>query len=158
MIRSVLHIEAPRDQVFAVLTDYPRYREWFPGCEHSAVVAKMDGSVEAEFVINIVRRVRIGMRFVAQPSRTLSFRMIKGRDLRSYSGSYRLADSADGRGTTLIAEMRVELNSFVPGFVVSHFARRSMDETGASLKRHLERVVARARMNQHGLPMRETGA
>jgi ribosome-associated toxin RatA of RatAB toxin-antitoxin module len=118
MIKSTLHINAPRDKVFAVLTDYSRYREWFPGCE---------------------------------PARTLTFRMVRGRDLRSYSGSYRLADSADGRGTVLVAEMRIELNTMVPGFIVNHFARKSIDQTGTSLKSHLARVASLARTNRPGL-------
>jgi uncharacterized protein YndB with AHSA1/START domain len=140
MIRSVLHIDAPRETVFAVLTDYSRYREWFPGCEHSAVVAHRDGIVEAEFILNMSKKVKVGMRFEAQPATILRFHMISGKDLKSYSGSYRLSDSANGRGTVVVAEMRIELAIMIPTFVVDYFAKQSMDHTGNSLRRYLNRL------------------
>ncbi len=139
MISSVMHIDAPRDQVFSVLTDYERYREWFPGCEHSEIVSRTAGSVDAEFIINMIRRVKVGMRFKAQPTRLLSFHMISGRDLKSYSGSYRLLDSSDGKATKLVAEMRIEIYAMVPRFVIHHFARKSMDDTGNCLRRFVKR-------------------
>ncbi|HYK89946.1 MAG TPA: SRPBCC family protein [Acidobacteriota bacterium] len=142
MIRSVLHIEAPRDHVFAVLADYQRYKEWFPGCEQSAVVSRADGRVDAEFVLNLVKKVRIGMRFEAQPTRTLRFHMIAGKDLRSYSGSYRLVDSAHGRGTIVIAEMWIDIGIFVPQFIIEHVAKKSMNETFLSLRRYISRQAA----------------
>ncbi len=139
MITSVLYFEAPRDRVFAVLTDYPRYKEWFPGCEDSAVVSSMEGSVDAEFVINMVKRVRVGMRFEAQATHVLKFHMVHGKDLRSYSGSYRLVESADGKGTTVFAEMKIDVGAMVPQFIVDYFAKKSIDDTGRSLRRYIGR-------------------
>ncbi len=149
MITSVLRFEAPRDCVFAVLTDYQRYKEWFPGCEVSAVVSRMDGSVDAEFVINMVRKVRVGMRFEAQPTHGLKFHMVHGKDLRSYSGSYRLVESADGKGTTVFAEMEIDVGAMVPQFIVDYFARKSIDDTGRSLRRYIDHLMIA--QNAHGL-------
>jgi ribosome-associated toxin RatA of RatAB toxin-antitoxin module len=153
MIRAVLHIEASREHVFATLTDYPRYKEWFPGCEHSTIISRTGGSVDAEFIINRMKRVKVWMRFEAQPTRALSFRMISGRDLKSYSGSYRLMDSPDGKGTIVIAEMRIEVAVMVPSFVVNHVARKSIDDTGNSLRRYLKRVLS----NPQTPPQRHNG-
>ena len=140
MIKTVLHIDAPRERVFAILADYRRYKEWFPGCEHSTIVSDAGRSVDAEFVINMFGRVKVGMRFDAQPTQALSFRMISGREVKSYRGSYRLMDAKDGRGTIVIAEMKIELGVFVPAFIINHYAKKSMDETGRSLGRYVKRL------------------
>jgi hypothetical protein len=87
----------------------------------------------------MVKRVKVGMRFEAQPIQILRFRMISGRDLKSYSGSYRLTDSADGRGTVVMAEMKIEVAVMIPTFVVDYVARQSIDHTWNSLRRYLGR-------------------
>ncbi len=140
MIRSVLRINAPRERVFAILSDYRRYKEWLPGCEHSAVVSEAERSVDVELVINMFGRLKVGMRFEAEAGQVLTFRMISGTGPKSYVGSYRLKDASDGRGTILVAEMRIELAVFVPSFIINHYARRSMDETGRSLNRYLKQL------------------
>jgi len=150
MIRSVLHIDAPRNEVFAILADYSRYREWFPGCERSTIVSGAGESVDAEFVINMFGKVKVGMRFKAEPARTLRFHMISGKELRSYSGSYRLTDSADGKGTVVIAELEIGLRVFVPAFIINHYAKKSMDDTGRSLKQYLRRMSLATSQGQGG--------
>ena len=150
MIKTVLHIDAPRERVFAILADYPRYKEWFPGCEHSKVVSDDGSCADAEFVMNLFGRIRLGMRFDARPTQELRFHMIRGRQPKAYSGSYLLRDSADGKGTILMAEMRIELDSFVPAFIVRHYARKSMDDTGRSLRRYLKRTLQPAQPDNSG--------
>lgn len=138
MIRTVINVPAPRPQVFHALTDYPRYREWVPGCEQCNIVSQSGNSAETRIIMNAMKRIELGLRFEAQPTQTISFRMVKGKDLKSYSGTYRLMDAADGTGTVVIAELDIEVGMMVPKFVVDRVARKMMDETGAALRKHLQ--------------------
>jgi hypothetical protein len=144
MIRAVLHIPATRQQVFSVLIDYPRYTEWVPGCEHCRVVSSKGTTVDTEIMLNLYRKGQIGMRFEAVPLHVVNFRMTSGKDLKTYAGSYRLMDSADGNGTIVFAEWDLDLGSPLPKFMVDHAARKSLDQAGIALKRYIHERCSQA--------------
>jgi carbon monoxide dehydrogenase subunit G len=144
MIKAVINVEAPRQHVFSILTDYSRYKEWLPGCEQSTVVSSGAESTDTEIVINSMKRMRLGLRFEAHPAQSLNFRMISGKDIKSYAGSYRLMDSADGQGTVVIAEMEIDAGAMVPKFMVDRVAKKSIDETGAALKKYVRTIPLQA--------------
>ncbi|HWP84969.1 MAG TPA: SRPBCC family protein, partial [Terriglobia bacterium] len=116
MIKAVINVPAPRTQVFSVLCDYPNYHRWIPGCERCTITASSGNTADTEIVISSMKRIELGVRFEAQPTQALSFRMTKGKDLKAYSGTYRLMDSTDGSGTVVIAEMEIDAGMMVPKF------------------------------------------
>ncbi len=138
MIKAVINVEAPRDHVFRVLTDYPQYRKWLPGCEKSEVTTRTGNTADTDIVINSMRRMQVGLRFEAQPTQLLSFRMLSSKDLKAYNGCYRLMDAADGKGTVVIAEM--EIDASVPKFLLDRVAKKSMEETGNALKQYIRSI------------------
>ena len=138
MIKAVINVAAPRNQVFAVLVDYARYKEWVPHCEQCRVVSSSGNTAETTIVMNMMRRIELGVRFEAQPGQALNFRMTKGKELKSYSGTYRLMDSTDGSGTVLIAELDMDVSMPVPKFMVDKMARKTMDETGVKLRHYIQ--------------------
>ncbi len=140
MIKAVINVEAPRDHVFRVLTDYPQYKKWLPGCEQCDVTASTGNTADTEIVVNSMKRMRMGIRFEAQPTQLLSFRMLSSKDLKAYSGCYRLMDAADGKGTVVIAEM--EIDASVPKFMLDRVAKKSVEETGNALKQYIRTIPA----------------
>lgn len=144
MIKAVLNVEAPREHVFSILTDYPRYKQWLPGCEKSDVVSSSGDTADTDLVINSMKKMKMGLRFEAQPTQSLNFRMTSGKDMKSYVGSYRLMDSADGRGTVVIAEMEIDAGAMVPKFMVDRIAKKSIDETCTALKEYIKKVPFQA--------------
>ncbi len=138
MIKAVIHVAAPREQVFGVLADYARYKDWVPGCERCNVTSASGNTSDTEIVINSMKRIELGVRFEAQPSQALSFRMTKGKELRAYSGTYRLMDSTDGTGTVVIAELEIEVGMMVPKFMVDKMTRKMMDDTGVALRKYMQ--------------------
>ena len=137
MIKAVINVPASRQQVFSVLSDYARYKEWVPGCERCSITSASGNTSETEIVINSMKRIELGVRFEAQPSTALSFRMTKGKELKAYSGTYRLMDSTDGAGTVVIAELEIEVGMMVPKFMVDKMTRKMMDDTGAALRKYI---------------------
>ena len=137
MIKTALSIRAPRRQVFAVLTDYPRYTEWLPGCEQCRIVSIKGLSVDIEIALNSFKS-RLGMRFDAEPVQAIGFRTTSSKDLKTYAGSYRLMDSADGKETVVFAEWELQLRSALPGFIVDHAAKKSLEQLASALKKYIE--------------------
>jgi carbon monoxide dehydrogenase subunit G len=142
MIKAVIHITAPRQQVFSILSDYPNYKQWVPGCERCSVLSSSGNTSETEIIISSMKRIELGVRFEAQPDQALNFRMTKGKDLKAYSGTYRLMDSTDGTGTVVIAELEIDVGMMVPKFMVDKMTRKMMDETGVALRKYIARAPA----------------
>jgi ribosome-associated toxin RatA of RatAB toxin-antitoxin module len=137
MIKAVINVPAARQQVFSVLTDYSGYRNWVPGCEACTVTSQSGNSAEAAIVVGGMKRVEMSLRFEAQPIQSLVFRMTRGKDLKAYSGTYRLMDASDGAGTIVIAELEIDAGMMVPKFMVDKMSRKMIDDTGAALRKHL---------------------
>jgi hypothetical protein len=145
MIKAVINVEAPREQVFSVLTDYPRYKTWLPGCEISNVTSSSGNNADTEIVVNSMKRMTLGLRFEAVPTQVLNFRLTNSKDIKAYSGSYRLMDSADGRGTVVIAELEIDAGPMAPRFLVDRMVKKALDDTGSALRKYVKVLPAQAR-------------
>jgi|SRR5882672_321697 len=140
MVKSVIQVDAPRTRVFSILTDYPRYQEWVAGCTSSTVVNKTDTATEADVVISGMKRMTLGLRFETFAEQTINFRMVRGTDVKAYSGSYRLMDSADGKGTVVIAELQVDVGGMAPKFMVDRIVSKTFDDTATALKAYVQKT------------------
>ena len=156
MIKAVINVPASRQQVFTVLSDYVRYKEWVPGCERCSVTSANGNVSETEIVINGMKRIQLGVRFEAHPATALSFRMTKGKDLKAYSGTYRLMDSTDGTGTVVIAELEIDVGKMVPRFMVDKMTRKMMDDTGLALRKYIQ--AASPSSSRFSSPLAAVGA
>jgi carbon monoxide dehydrogenase subunit G len=138
MIKAVINVaDAPPEHVFNVLSDYPRYKEWVPGCEKCNVTSRSGAATDADIVVSGMKRIEMALRFEAQPPHVLSFRMTRGKDMKSYAGTYRLMASADGTGTVVIAELDIDAGFMVPKFMVDKISRKMIDDTGIALRKHI---------------------
>lgn len=137
MIKAVINVPAARQQVFSVLTDYPGYRNWVPGCQACTVTSQSGNSVDAQIVVSSMKRIEMSLRFEAQPIQSLAFRMTHGKELKAYSGTYRLMDASDGAGTVVIAELEIDAGMMVPKFMVDKMSKKMIDDTGAALRKHM---------------------
>jgi len=142
MIKAVFNIEAPREQVFSVFTDYPGYKAWIPGCESCTITATNGSNTDTEIVVNSMKKMTLGLRFEPVPTQLLNFRMITGKDIKAYNGAYRLMDAADGVGTVVIAELEIDAGPMAPKFLVDRMVKKTLDETGASLRKYVKSLPA----------------
>jgi ribosome-associated toxin RatA of RatAB toxin-antitoxin module len=138
MIRAVINVPATRQQVFSVLTDYSGYRNWIPNCQACTVVSQSGNSADAQILVGGMKRIEMTLHFDAQPIQLLSFRMTKGKEVKAYSGTYRLMDASDGAGTVVIAELVIDAGMMVPKFMVDRMSKKMLDETGVALRKHME--------------------
>jgi len=141
MIKAVINVPAPRQMVYSVLTDYPGYRNWVPGCEQCTILSQSGNSADTQIVVSSMKRIEMSLRFEAQPIQSLSFRMTQGKDVKAYSGTYRLMDATDGKSTVLIAELEIDAGMMVPRFMVDRISKKMIDDTGSALRKHMESVT-----------------
>jgi hypothetical protein len=138
MIKTVIQVESPRDHVYSVFTNYGKYRDWLPGCEKSEVVSTNGNVSELDIVVNSMKRISMVLRFEAVPTQVLNFKLVKGSDMKGYSGSYRLLDAADGRGTVVMAELDIDAGPLAPKFLVDRMAKKAVDDTGNALRTYIK--------------------
>ena len=136
MIKAVINVEAPSQHVFNILTDFPGYKNWVPGCEKCTITSQTGTVTNADIIVSSMKRIEMGLRFEASPPQALSFRMTKGKDMKAYSGTYRLMPAADGKGTVVIAELEIDAGFMVPKFMVDKISRKMIDDTGVALRKH----------------------
>src|SRR5690349_15726652 len=144
MIKAVINVPAPRGAVFQVLSDFPRYKEWVPGCESCTVNSQNGNTTDTTITITSMKRIQLGVRFDAQPDTALAFKMTSGKDLKAYSGTYRLMDAADGNGTVVIAELEIDVGMMAPKFMVDKITRKMMDDTGVAIRAHIQKMGIKA--------------
>lgn len=140
MIKAVINVPAPRHQVYAVLTEYDKYEAWLPGCKEARITAQNGSSTDTEITIASMKTMSMALRFEADGSQGLTFRLLRSSDLKGYSGSYRLMDAADGNGTVVITEMELDAGAMVPKFMVDRMAKKSIDDTGVALREYLKKL------------------
>src|SRR5262245_6728729 len=137
MIKAVINVDAPPKHVFNVLSDFSRYKEWIPGCESCTVTGQQGNTTDVDLAISSMKRIELSLRFEAVPTKALAFRMTRGKDMKAYSGTYRLMDAADGKGTVVVAELEIDAGFMVPKFMVDRISRKMIDDTGAALRQHI---------------------
>ncbi|MEX2264140.1 MAG: SRPBCC family protein [Bryobacteraceae bacterium] len=142
MIKSVFQIDAPRERLFGILTDFPRYREWMPGCKESKVVSQSDNSAQVELTLASVKTINMGLEFDLTPTQLISFRKYSGKDIKEYLGSWRLMNASDGAGTVVVGEMEMDAGAMVPKFMVSRMVERSISQTAEALKKRIATAPA----------------
>lgn len=137
MIKAVIKVVAPRQDVFNVLIDFARYTRWVPGCDRCDIVKAGENTTDVDVAINGVKRMELGLRFEWEPTHSLRFRMTHGKDIKGYSGTYRLMDSADRKSTVLMAELEIDGGFMAPQFMVDRIATKVLEDTGESLSKYV---------------------
>jgi ribosome-associated toxin RatA of RatAB toxin-antitoxin module len=138
MIKSVLHLGFPRDEVYDVFTNFAEYQHWFPGCTRSAVVANEGSRTDLEVTVEGLKTVHMEVRFEEEPCDLVRFNMTKGKDFKTYAGEHRLLDAANGQGTVIISEVEVDAGSLIPKFMMDAAVRRALDIIGQRLNERIK--------------------
>lgn len=140
MVKGAIYLAAPRRQVFGTLIGYGKWEEWVPGCEKCTVASAQGPTSHVELVIGLARKLKMRLRYDAEPDSVLRFQLIAANDtIKTYAGLYRLVDAED-KGTILFAELDLEVRG-MPRFLTDGFAKKSLDKTAKALKSYLARVI-----------------
>lgn len=133
-------VDAPRDVVFATITDFDGYARWVRDLKSVGVLERDAGGrgLEVEFrAAAFGRSAHYTLRYdYARAPEELSWYQVEGDVTASMTGRYRL-EPAEG-GTRVTYDLEVELAVPIPAFVKSRAAQRIMTEALGDLKAWVE--------------------
>ena len=143
MVKSVAQVDSPRSLVFSILTDFGSYPEWVPGCERCSVLSAAGKISTTEIVLNSMKKITLGLRFDAEPDQLLKFEMVSGKDVKAYTGSYKLMNASEGPGTVVVTELELDAGPMAPKFMVDRMLKKTLEATGDALNKYARVVAAR---------------
>jgi carbon monoxide dehydrogenase subunit G len=134
LTKAVFQIDAPKDRLFGIIADFPRWSEWFPGCKEAKVVSDKGNTKQVELTLAGIKTLTLGLEFDLTPTQLINFRKYSGKDVKDYAGCFRLMNASDGAGTVVMGEMEMDAGSLVPKFMVGKIMEKSLGQTAEALK------------------------
>jgi len=144
MIKLVLNVDSPREVVYQILTDYAAYTSWLPGCRRCTIISSTGNQTDVETVIDGMKTITMQLRFEAELEQSVRFSLIKSKDLKAYSGEYRLMDAASGAGTVIITEIEMDAGAMVPKFMLQRLVHKVLEDTGKALQNRSREFATKA--------------
>ena len=92
--------------------------------------------------MNSGKRVSISLKYDCEQDVFIRFEMTQGTDMRAYSGSYRLMNSADNNGTVVVTELDVDAGPMAPKFIVDRLMKKTVEDTNAAMVKHAKTLPA----------------
>ncbi len=123
-------LDAPPQQVLAMLTDFAAYPQWWPGCLRADVVG---GDAPARYDVALafdthtpIGKIDVTMRFdVAPDASGIRLSTLAG-PLKDVTGDgWTLAAAGDGEQTDARYQLAGEMQTGLPGFVEHPFAGKA---------------------------------
>jgi carbon monoxide dehydrogenase subunit G len=134
LTKSVFQIDASRERLYGIISDFARWSEWFPGCKEAKIVADKGNTKQVEITLASVKTITMGLEFDLTPTQLINFRKYSGKDVKDYLGSFRLMNASDGAGTVVMGEMEMDAGAMVPKFMVGRIMEKSLAQTAEALK------------------------
>jgi ribosome-associated toxin RatA of RatAB toxin-antitoxin module len=137
-VSGKIHIAAPPDKVWTVLTDYDNHKNFIPRLTDSGLISD-NGAEQVMFqrgktrIFLFQKSVYIQLRIRGEYLRRLEFQEISG-DFKVYKGRWLLEDYPKGQGTFLSYESEVKPAFFAPSFVVKFVQKHDFPEVLSAIK------------------------
>ena len=132
-----IDIAAPPEAVLPVLTDYEKYPDILQNMESAEVLHRTAEYVDAQFTLNLVRRVTYTLRLRETAPDGLSWSLIEGPFL-SNDGTWTLTRLPDG-STRARYRVEVRVAVFVPRRLADKLVTHSLPAIVTAFKEEAER-------------------
>jgi carbon monoxide dehydrogenase subunit G len=137
LTKAVFQIDATKERLFGIISDFNRWSEWFPGCKEAKIVTDKGNTKQVELTLASVKTITLGLEFDLTPTQLINFRKYSGKDVKEYAGSFRLMNASDGAGTVVMGEMEMDAGAMVPKFMVGRIMEKSLAQTAEALKQRV---------------------
>ncbi|WP_410876445.1 SRPBCC family protein [Nocardia sp. A7] len=138
--RTIL-IDAPSQQVMAVIADLESYPEWVAAAKSVEVIERdaQGRAASARFVLDagVVKDTYVLSYTWRADGRAVSWQLLSGDLQKAQDGSYELLDSPDG-GTEVVYELTVDLNIPMIGMFKRKAEKVITDTALNELKKRVE--------------------
>jgi coenzyme Q-binding protein COQ10 len=136
--RSIV-INAPMEKVFALITDFERYKEFLPEVRAVRVLDRSNGTVTVQYEAEIVKRIKYTLRHVAQPPSRVTWSFVEGEVMKDNKGSWELEPAGEGK-TKATYTIEVGLGPLVPKAIINTLMETSLPKLLENFKREAERT------------------
>jgi coenzyme Q-binding protein COQ10 len=129
-------IDAPREKVFDVVTNYEKYPEFLP--EAKKVSVKRSGTTaEVTWEINVIKTITYSLKMTEEKPSRVSWSFIKGEMMKDNKGSWVLEDAGEGK-TRAIYTVELKLGALVPSSIEKALAESSLPKMLEAFKKRAE--------------------
>lgn len=112
-VTNSIIVNARSDKVFKTIIGFKRYPNIFPEVEKASVLKKTKTTAEVVFVMNIITKLNLTLKFNFKDKNNVTWKLIKGDNLKSNSGSWELKPLAKNK-TKVTYSTDVEFGWLVP--------------------------------------------
>jgi ribosome-associated toxin RatA of RatAB toxin-antitoxin module len=137
MVKHSTVVKGDPAATYQILTDFPRYLEWYPECEKCDVITTSGSTTDVDMILGGMKVARMNLRYDCQPN-LINYDMVSSNDLKGFKGSYRISDNGDGTHTVA---MEVDLTASVPKFVTDRMMKSSLEKQGKQFQERNARVA-----------------
>jgi len=132
-------INAPVEKVFAVVTDFEKYKEFLPEVKSARVRNRVAGSCEVDFEVEVIKSIRYSIRVKEAAPHRMEWSFISGEFMKDNAGGWVLEDMG-GAQTRATYTVEMKLGALVPGAVVKTLVETSLPKTLESFKNRAEKA------------------
>ena len=134
--RSVV-IEAPPDEVFAVIEDFEKYPEFLPEVKNVKVEPGSGDSKDVTYTIDVkAKQITYTLRHTADRPRELRWTFVRGEMMKGNDGAWVLQPVPQGTQATYKIDLK--LGALVPSFVERALAEQSLPGLLQNFKKRIE--------------------
>ena len=135
--QETIDIRTSADSFFEVIRDYEAYPEILSDMESARILKRTGQTVEAQFTLNLIKRVSYTLRLVEEAPRKLSWTLVDG-PFKSNHGSWSLEEIESGL-TRATYRVEVTVGGFVPKTIVNRLVSKSLPALLAAFKSEAEK-------------------
>ena len=134
--RSVV-IEAPPDEVFAVIEDFEKYPEFLPEVKRVKVEPGSGGTKEVTYTIDLkAKLITYTLRHTAHPPHELRWSFVRGEMMKGNDGAWVLQPVPQGTQATYKIDLK--LGALVPSMFERMLAEQSLPGLLQNFKKRIE--------------------
>lgn len=130
-------INAPRETVFKVVSDYERYPEFLSEVKGIRTFNRQGNQVDVQYTAEIVKTIKYTLRLSEDKPGKVSWAFIDGEFMKDNKGGWVLEDG--GNGTTKATySIEVEVGMLVPKAIVNGLVDSQLPKLLENFKKRIE--------------------
>ena len=135
--RHSIEIDASREDLLAVITDFPAYPDFLPDMVDAQVISAGDGSWEVRFGLHLIRRLDYTLRLVQEGPNRIRWNLIEGI-FRKNNGGWEIEVLEEGKRVRAHYDIEIQVGMFLPGSLVNTLVQKSLPDMLGRFKRRAE--------------------
>lgn len=137
-LRATFYLQASRDAIWALLTDYDRFKETFKGIRHIEILDEDDSGARVRYTIKawILTFEYTLQRDYVRPYELITWRRTDG-DFRAISGAWMILPGPREDLHQIIYESYVDVGFLIPTKLVRNRAAQELENTISRIRERL---------------------